>query len=208
MGVNDDQLRPDHRIISNASVTAHCAAPIIKLIDEAFGVERLFFTTVHAYTNDQRLADVPSDDLRRGRAASENIVPTDTNASSVLEELIPSLHGRISALALKVPVPDGSLVDMTCFTREPVTKNAVNEVVRTGVSSRFKKYVEFTNDPIVSSDVKRSPFSSTFDADATTVLGTHLVKTIAWYDNGWGYAHRVIDLITALSAQTTPGVAR
>ena len=199
MGVNDEQLKADHRIISNASITAHCAAPIISIINEAFGIERLFFTTVHAYTNDQRLADVPAGDLRRSRAASENIIPTDTNAARVLEQMMPHLHGRITGLALNVPVANGSLVDMTFFTREAVTKAAVNEAVRTGVAAKFPKYVEYAEDPIVSSDVKLSPYSSTFDSLATTTLGDRMVKTIAWYDNGWGYAHRVIDLIERLA---------
>jgi glyceraldehyde 3-phosphate dehydrogenase len=199
MGVNDQQLLPRHRIISNASVTAHCAAPIIKLVDEAFGLERLFFTTVHAYTNDQRLADVPAKDLRRSRAATENIIPTDTNAGRVIEQLLPHLAGRITGLALNVPVPNGSLVDMTMFTRQPITKTAVNEVVRTGIDAKFSRYVEYARDPIVSSDVKLSHYSSTFDSLATVTLGEHLVKCIAWYDNGWGYAHRVVDLIERLA---------
>jgi glyceraldehyde 3-phosphate dehydrogenase len=198
MGVNDNQLKAEHRIISNASITAHCAAPIISIVDGAFGIERLFFTTVHAYTNDQRLADVPADDLRRSRAAPENIIPTDTNAARVLEQMMPHLEGRITGLALKVPVPNGSLVDMTMFTRAPITKTAVNEVVRTGIAAKFAKYVEYAQDPIVSSDVKISPYSSTYDSLATSTLGDHLVKAIAWYDNGWGYAHRVVDLIERL----------
>jgi len=199
LGVNDSALKPTHRIISNASITAHCAAPIMQLIDGAFGIERMFFTTVHAYTNDQRLADVPAADLRRSRAATENIIPTDTNAARVLEQLMPHLEGRITGLALKVPVPNGSLVDMTMFTKKPLTVVAVNEVVRTGVAAKYAKYVEFSTDPIVSSDVKHSPFSSTYDSLATTTLGTNLVKCIAWYDNGWGYAHRVVDLIERLA---------
>jgi glyceraldehyde 3-phosphate dehydrogenase len=199
MGVNDQQLKAEHRIISNGSVTAHCAAPIIAIIDSAFGIERMFFTTVHAYTNDQRLADVPASDLRRSRAASENIIPTDTNADRVLEQMMPHLKGKITGLALNVPVPNGSLVDMTMFTRAPLTRAAVNEVVRTGIAGKFSKYVEYAQDPIVSSDVKMSPYSSTYDSLATTMLGEHMVKTIAWYDNGWGYAHRVVDLIERLA---------
>jgi glyceraldehyde 3-phosphate dehydrogenase len=199
MGVNDKDLKAEHRIISNASVTAHCAAPIISIIDNAFGIERMFFTTVHAYTNDQRLADVPAGDLRRSRAASENIIPTDTRAALVIEEMMPHLKGKITGLALNVPVPNGSLVDMTMFTRAPVTKAAVNEAVRTAIAAKFAKYVEYAQDPIVSSDVKMSPYSSTYDSLATTMLSEHMVKTIAWYDNGWGYAHRVVDLIERLA---------
>ena len=154
---------------------------------------------MHAYTNDQRLADVPAQDLRRSRAATENIIPTETNAARVLEQLMPHLTGRLTGLALNVPVLNGSLVDMTMFTTQPLTKTAVNEVVRTGIDAKFSKYVEYTRDPIVSSDVKLSPYSSTFDSLATTSLGAHLVKCIAWYDNGWGYAHRVVDLIERLA---------
>ncbi|MEZ4273044.1 MAG: glyceraldehyde 3-phosphate dehydrogenase NAD-binding domain-containing protein, partial [Myxococcota bacterium] len=199
MGVNHHQLKPSHRIISNASITAHCAAPIIDLIHSAFGIERLFFTTVHAYTSDQRLADVPADDLRRSRAASQNIIPTETNAGALLERLLPPLKNKISGLALKVPVPNGSLVDMTVFTDKPLTQVAINEVVRTGIDSKYKAYVEYVNDPIVSSDVKLSPYSSTFDAQATATLGDKLCKVIAWYDNGWGYAHRIVDLVKHLN---------
>jgi len=195
MGVNHDELKPEHKIISNASITAHCAAPILKILDRAFGLQRVFFTTVHAYTNDQRLADVPADDLRLSRAASENIIPTDTNAGQVIMRLLPQLEGKVQGMALKVPVPNGSLVDMVTFTDKPISVTAVNEVVRTAVAADYRGLIEYAVDPIVSSDVKRSAFSSTFDSLATMALGDHLVKTIAWYDNGWGYAHRVVDLI-------------
>lgn len=200
MGVNHKQLKPEHRIISNASITAHCSAPILTILDRAFGVERMFFATVHAYTSDQRLADVPAADLRRSRAASENIIPTETNSTRLLEQLVPHLKGKIDGMALKVPVPNGSLVDMTCFTRKPVTVAAVNEVVRTAVAAEYSAYVEYAVDPIVSSDVRQSSYSSTFDSLATMTLGTNLVKTIAWYDNGWGYAQRVINLVEYMAS--------
>jgi glyceraldehyde 3-phosphate dehydrogenase len=195
MGVNHHDLKPEHQIISNASITAHSAAPILKILDNAFGIERMFFSTVHAYTNDQRLADVPAEDLRRSRAASENIIPTETNAGKLLEKLLPHLEGKISGLALNVPVPNGSVVDMTCFTKKPVTVTAVNEVVRTAIEAHYKNFIEYVADPIVSSDVKKSPYSTTFDSLATMCLGEHCVKTISWYDNGWGYALRAIDLM-------------
>ena len=200
MGVNHNELKPQHRIISNSSITAHCAAPILKIIDQAFGVRRAYFTTVHAYTSDQRLADVPADDLRRSRAATENIIPTETNAARLLMQLLPHLDGKIDGLALKVPVSNGSLVDMTLHVEKPVTKIAVNEVVRTAVEARYKNIVEYVSDPIVSSDVKQSPFSSTFDSLATMCLGEHCVKTISWYDNGWGYSQRAIELVEYLAA--------
>jgi len=195
MGVNHRDLKPEHKIVSNASITAHCASPVVSLLDKAFGIERMYYTTIHAYSNDQRLADVPAEDLRRSRAAGENIIPLDTNSGKILEQLFPHLEGKISALALKVPVPNGSLVDMTMFMKNKVDKTAINEVMRTGIAAKYPDYVDFAEDPIVSSDVKRSPYSSTFDSLATTTLGDNAVKTIAWFDNGWGYAHRIVDLI-------------
>ena len=201
MGLNHDEVTREHKIISNSSITAHCAAPIIKSIHDAFGIERLFITSVHAYTNDQRLADVPSSDLRTSRAAGENIIPTQTGTARVLENLFPELSDKISALVLKVPVPNGSLVDMVSFTQKPVTKTAINEVVRTAAADLYPHLIEYTDDPIVSSDVKSSPYSSTFDALATQVLDDSLVKTVSWFDNGWGYAHRAIDLVAYLASK-------
>jgi glyceraldehyde 3-phosphate dehydrogenase len=195
-GVNDDQLRPEHRIISNASNTAHCAAPVLKILDDAFGIQRGFLTTVHAYTNQQRLADVPAEDPRRGRAAAENIIPQDTNSAQVVMGLLPQLQGKLTGLAMNVPVANGSVVDMVCWHDRPVTVEAINEVVRTAAtSSRWKGILEFEDDPIVSSDIIRSEASSTFDSLATMVLGDKVSKTLSWFDNGWGYAHRVVDLI-------------
>ncbi len=200
IGVNDDRLRPEHRIVSNASCTAHCAAPLIQILDEAFGIERAFLTSVHAYTNQQRLADVPAEDPRRGRAAAENIIPQETTAAHMVEELVPSLAGRISGKALNVPVPNGSVVDLVCWHRRPVTRTAVNEVVRTAAASRWREILAYEDDPIVSSDIIRSPYSGTFDSLATMTLGDNVSKTLAWYDNGWGYAHRVVDLIRRFMA--------
>lgn len=199
-GVNDDQLRPEHRIISNASNTAHCAAPVLKVLDDAFGIHRGFLTTVHAYTNQQRLADVPAEDPRRGRAAAENIIPQDTNSAQVVMGLLPQLQGKLTGLAINVPVANGSVVDMVCWHDRPVTVESINEVMRTAASSnRWKEILEYEDDPIVSSDIIRSEASSTFDSLATMVLGEKVSKTLAWFDNGWGYAHRVVDLIGRLA---------
>jgi len=196
MGVNDDQLKPNHHIVSNGSGTAHCAAPILKILFEAFGIKRVFLATVHAYTNQQRLADVPAEDKRRGRAAAENIIPQESNAAQVITELIPELEGRITASSMNVPVPNGSVVDLVCWHEKPVTRTAVNEVVHTAAATdNWKNILQYEDDPIVSSDVIRSPYSSTFDAQATMVMGKNVSKILAWYDNGWGYAHRVVDLI-------------
>jgi glyceraldehyde 3-phosphate dehydrogenase len=195
MGVNDDRLRPEHRIVSNASCTAHAAAPIVKILDAAFGIEKAFMTTVHAYTNKQRLADVPAADKRRGRAAAENIIPQETNSAEVIMGLLPDLRGRLVGMAMNVPVPNGSVVDLVCWHDKPVTPTAINEVVRTAAASHWKGILDYEHEPIVSSDIVRSSFSGTFDSLATMVLGEHVSKTLVWYDNGWGYAHRVVDLI-------------
>jgi len=196
MGVNDAQLKPEHRIVSNGSCTAHCAAPVIKILHEAFGIKRAFLSTVHAYTNQQRLADVPSEDKRRGRAAAENIIPQETNATQVVTELIPDLAGRLSGASMNVPVPNGSVVDLVCWHAKPVTELAINEVIRTAAASdQWKGILNYEDDPIVSSDIIRSTYSSTFDSMATMVQKENVSKTLAWYDNGWGYAHRVVDLI-------------
>jgi glyceraldehyde 3-phosphate dehydrogenase len=196
MGVNDDQLRADQRIVSNASNTSHCAAPILKILDDAFGIQRGFITTVHAYTNQQRLADVPTEDPRRGRAAAENIIPQETNAAEVVMGLLPQLRGKLTGLAMNVPVANGSVVDTVCWHDRPVTIEAINEVMRTAAGSEpWKGILEYEDDPIVSSDIIKSEASSTFDSLATMVLGGKVSKTLAWFDNGWGYAHRVVDLV-------------
>jgi glyceraldehyde 3-phosphate dehydrogenase len=200
MGVNDDQLKPDHRIVSNGSCTAHCAAPIVKVLQQAFGIKRAFLSTVHAYTNQQRLADVPSEDKRRGRAAAENIIPQETDAALMVSKLIPEMAGRISGGSMNVPVPNGSVVDLVCWHEKPVTKVAINEVVRTAASTdKWRDIIEYEDEPIVSSDIIRSPYSTTFDSLATMVMGDQVSKTLSWYDNGWGYAHRVVDLINRFS---------
>jgi glyceraldehyde 3-phosphate dehydrogenase len=200
MGVNDDQLKLEHRIVSNGSCTAHCAAPIVKILHEAFGIQRAFLSTVHAYTNQQRLADVPSEDKRRGRAAAENIIPQATDAALMVSSLIPAMQGRISGGSMNVPVPNGSVVDLVCWHEKPVTTTAVNEVVRTAASTgRWRDIIAFEDDPIVSSDIIRSPYSTTFDSLATMVMAGRVSKTLSWYDNGWGYAHRVVDLIETFS---------
>lgn len=200
MGVNHDQLKPEHRIVSNGSCTAHCAAPIIKILHGAFGIKRAFLSTVHAYTNQQRLADVPSEDKRRGRAAAENIIPQQTDAAGMVTRLIPEMAGRISGGSMNVPVPNGSVVDLVCWHEKPVTKVAINEVVRTAASTaKWREIVDYEDEPIVSSDIIRSPFSATFDSLATMVMAENVSKTLAWYDNGWGYAHRVVDLINTIT---------
>jgi glyceraldehyde 3-phosphate dehydrogenase len=196
MGVNDGDLRPEHRIVSNASSTAHSAAPIAKILHQAFGIRRAFLTTVHAYTDEQRLADVPAEEPRRGRAAAENIIPQQTHAAEMLVELLPELRGKLTGLAMNVPVANGSVVDLVCWHDRPVTVAAVNGAVREAVSSpRFAAILDYEDNPIVSSDILLSEASGTFDSLATMVLAGNVSKTLTWFDNGWGYVHRLADLI-------------
>ena len=194
-GVNHHRLRREHKIVSNASNTAHAAAPILAALHGAFGVERGHLTSVHALTSVQRLADVPADDYRLSRAAAENIVPSETNAAHVLEEVLPEMKGRLRASALRVPVSNGSLVDMTLWLGRAVDKDRVNEVVRTAAAGPYKRILEYNVDPIVSADVVGTSFSSIFDSAATMAMDGNLIKVVAWFDNGWGYAERVVDLL-------------
>jgi len=195
-GVNEDRLRPEHRIVSAASATAIAAGPVLKVLDNAFGVERAFLTTVHAFTNQQRLADVPDDDPRRGRAAGENIIPQETHAADLLTELLPDLRGKITGYSLNVPVANGSVVDLVCWHQKPVTIEAVNEVIRTAAAGDgLREVLGYETEPIVSSDILLSEHSGTFDSLGTMVLGNEVSKTLTWFDNGWGYAHRVVDLL-------------
>ena len=208
MGVNDGDLRPEHRVISNASCTAHCAAPLMSILHRAFGIEKAFLSTIHAYTNQQRLADVPSEDPRRGRAAAENIIPQETNAADMVMQLIPALEGRVRGKAFNVPVANGSVVDLVCWHEKTVTPTAINEVVRTAAATEhWQGILDYEDEPIVSSDIILSSHSGTFDAQATMVLGEKVSKTLAWYDNSWGYAHRVIDLLRAIQAFQVEEVA-
>jgi glyceraldehyde 3-phosphate dehydrogenase len=200
MGVNDGELSAGHRSVSNGSCTAHCAAPILKILHGAFGIERAFLNTVHAYTNQHRLADVPAKDPRRGRAAAQNIIPQDSNAATVIMGLMPELEGRLSGEAMSVPVPNGSVVDLVCWHTKKVTPLAVNEVVRTAAATaEWRDIVDYETEPIVSTDVSRSTYSATFDSRATMVLGERVSKTLSWYDNSWGYVHRVADLVRRLA---------
>ena len=199
MGVNDDRLTHEHRIVSNASCTAHCIVPVLKILDDAFGVERAFLSSVHAYGAHQRLADVPSEDPRRGRAAAENIIPQDTNVGALIDDLLPELAGRVTAQAISVPVPNGSVVDLVCWHREKVDETAINEVVRTAAAASWEGLLCYEDRPIVSTDVAGSVFSGTFDSLATMVMGDSVSKTLCWYDNSWGYTHRAIELVARLA---------
>jgi glyceraldehyde 3-phosphate dehydrogenase len=198
LGVNDAELKPGHRIVSNASCTTNCLAPIAKILDEAFGIQEGFITTVHAYTNDQRLADVPHKDLRRSRAAGENIIPTTTGAAKAVGKVLPQLQGKLDGLAMRVPVPDGSIVDLVCRLAKKASKDDVNGAVRTGAEGPMQKIVEYSEAPLVSSDIIGNPHSSIFDALSTRSQGDGYIRIVSWYDNEWGYSNRVVDLIERL----------
>jgi glyceraldehyde 3-phosphate dehydrogenase len=194
-GVNDDALRPEHRIVSNGSCTAQCAGPVLRALSEAFGVARAYLTTVHAYSSEQRLADVPTSDPRRGRAAAENIIPQTTNAAEMIEEIDPAFRGKLTGMAINVPVSNGSVVDLVCWHEKDVSADAVNGALREASTGRWKGLLAFESDPIVSRDVWRSSASGTVDSLSTMVLGKRMSKTLTFYDNGWGYSHRAVDLV-------------
>jgi glyceraldehyde 3-phosphate dehydrogenase len=200
VGVNDGTLSPSHRIVSNASCTTNCLAPIAKILHEAFGIEEGLMTTIHAYTNDQRLADVPHKDLRRSRAAAENIIPTTTGAARAVAKVLPALAGRLDGMAMRVPVPDGSVVDLHCRVRAKPTAAEVNAAVKAASEGSLSGIVEYSEAPLVSSDIIGNPHSSIFDALSTRAEGDGYVKVVSWYDNEWGYSSRVVDLLDRLAA--------
>ena len=201
LGVNDDQLEPGHRMISNASCTTNCLAPLAKVLHDEIGIREGVINTVHAYTNDQSLADVPHSDWRRSRAAAENIIPTSTGAAKAVGEVLPSLNGRLDGIASRVPVPDGSVVDLFVELEREVTVAEVNEIVQAASESdRLKGVLEYTEEPIVSSDIIGNPHSSIFDASFTQVGGGRYLKTLSWYDNEWGYSNRVCDVLRLISS--------
>ena len=199
MGVNQRDLRPEHRIVSNASCTTNCLAPIAKILDEGFGIEELFMTTIHAYTNDQRLADVPHKDLRRSRAAAANIIPTTTGAARAVGRVLPQLAGRLDGLAMRVPVPDGSVVDLSCRLRRAASACEINEAVRAAAAGPMRGIVAYSEVPLVSSDIIGNAHSSIFDALSTAASGDGYAKVVSWYDNEWGYSNRVVDLMDLLA---------
>ncbi len=200
LGVNDAELGPDDLLVSNASCTTNCLAPIAKVLDDEFGIARGLMTTVHAYTNDQRLADVPHKDFRRSRAATENIIPTSTGAAKAVGEVLPQLKGKLDGMAMRVPVPDGSTVDLVVELQRDVTVEEVNAAVKRAADGPLAGIVEYSEAPLVSSDIIGNSHSSVFDAPSTRVLDGRTVKVLAWYDNEWGYSNRVVDLIERLGS--------
>jgi glyceraldehyde 3-phosphate dehydrogenase len=198
LGVNDNKLNPDQRCISNASCTTNCLAPMAMILDQKFGIVRGTMTTVHAYTNDQRVADLIHEDLRRARAAAINIIPSTTGAARAIGQVLPNLDGKLDGISLRVPVPDGSITDLTCELKQEVTPEQVNQAFRDAAHGPLKGILAYTEDPIVSSDIIDDPHSCIFDAKSTLVSpkgkGT-MVKVFGWYDNEWGYSCRTADLV-------------
>jgi glyceraldehyde 3-phosphate dehydrogenase len=199
LGVNDDQLKPEHKCISNASCTTNCLAPVAKVLHEKFGIVKGLMTTVHAFTNDQRVLDLPHKDPYRARAAGLNIIPTSTGAAKAVGLVIPALKGKMTGISLRVPVPTGSVVDLTCEMAKPVTKDAVNAAMKEAAAGPMKGILKYTEDPLVSSDIIGDPHSSIFAADWTQVMGDTMLKVISWYDNEWAYSCRSVDLIEMIA---------
>ncbi|AWI27855.1 type I glyceraldehyde-3-phosphate dehydrogenase [Streptomyces tirandamycinicus] len=201
MGVNQDKYDPaQHHVISNASCTTNCVAPMAKVLDENFGIVKGMMTTVHAYTNDQRILDFPHKDLRRARAAAENIIPTSTGAAKATALVLPQLKGKLDGIAMRVPVPTGSVTDLVLELDREVTKDEINSAFQKASEGQLKGVLEYTEDPIVSSDIVNWPASCTFDSKLTMVQGKQ-VKVVGWYDNEWGYSNRLVDLTVFVGDQ-------
>ena len=194
IGVNDHLLTKDDIIVSNASCTTNSAAPLIKVLSENWGIQEAYISTVHSYTSDQRLHDAPQKDWRRGRSASESIVPTTTGAAKALTKIFPHLEGHIGGAGIRVPVPNGSLTDLTCMLKEDTEVHEINDAFKAASNGSLKGILEYTTDPIVSRDIIDNPHSSIFDAQLTSVLGK-MIKVVSWYDNEWGYSNRLADLV-------------
>jgi glyceraldehyde 3-phosphate dehydrogenase len=201
LGVNDEGLTPQHRLISNASCTTNCLAPLAKVLHDEFGIVEGIINTVHAYTNDQRLADVPHSDWRRSRAAAENIIPTSTGAAKAVGMVLPQLKGKLDGIAARVPVPDGSVVDLFVELEKNVTAEHVHDAIRAAAGSKqLKGILQFVAQPVVSSDIIGNSHSSIFDAGFTNVTRDRFLKCLSWYDNEWGYSNRVCDLLKLMAA--------
>ena len=196
MGVNDDTLTADQRILSNASCTTNCLAPLAKVLHNAFGIKRGLMNTIHAYTNDQRILDLPHSDLRRARSAACNIIPTSTGAARAVGKVLPELAGKLDGMSMRVPVPCGSVVDLVCeIEKDSVTVAEINAAVKAEAEGAMKGVLEYSEDALVSSDILRNPHSSVFDSGQTMVMDGNMIKVVSWYDNEWGYSNRVCDLI-------------
>ena len=200
LGVNENALRPGHTIVSNASCTTNCLAPMAKVLHESFGVVHGMMNTIHSYTNDQRILDLPHEDLRRARSAAMNMIPTTTGAAAAVGKVLPELQGRLDGLSIRVPTPDGSLVDLTAHVSAEATREQVNEAFAKAADADLRGILEYSEEPLVLSDIIGNPASCVFDAGSTYVVGGTLVKVLGWYDNEWGYANRCVDLIARMAA--------
>jgi len=200
-GVNDDKLIAEHKIVSNASCTTNCLAPVAKVLNDALGIERGLMTTVHAYTNDQKILDQIHPDLRRARAAAMSMIPTTTGAARAVGEVLPELKGKLDGSAIRVPVPDGSLVDLTFTPRRDTSRDEVNKILKdASQSARLKGILVYSDEPLVSVDIVHTPQSSTVDSLETAVLEGKLVRVVSWYDNEWGFSNRMVDTAAAMAA--------
>jgi glyceraldehyde 3-phosphate dehydrogenase len=209
LGVNfDEEYDPaNHHIISNASCTTNCLAPLAKVINDAVGIERGLMTTIHAYTADQRLQDLPHKDLRRARAAAINLIPTSTGAAKAIGLVLPELDGKLNGIAVRAPVATGSVVDLTCEVSEATSAEEINAAAREAAEGSLAGILSYTEDPIVSTDIVKDPHSSIFDAEQTVVIGDRMVKAIAWYDNEWGYSNRCVELAARVLEREPAAVA-
>ncbi|MDE6494573.1 MAG: type I glyceraldehyde-3-phosphate dehydrogenase [Bacteroidales bacterium] len=198
MGVNEHVITPDLKLVSNASCTTNCLAPVVKVLHEKFGIRRGFMNTVHSYTNDQAVLDAQHKDLRRARAAAVSIIPTSTGAAKAVGLVLPDLKGKLDGFAMRVPTPDGSVVDLSAEMNRDVTAEEINAAIKEAAQGSMKGIIEYTEDPIVSIDIVGNPHSSVFDSQLTKVMGGNFVKIVAWYDNEFGYSNRVADLACRL----------
>jgi len=198
LGVNDDQLTSDVNCVSNASCTTNCLAPIAKVLNDTFGIEQGVMTTIHAYTNDQKVADMIHSDMRRARAAAANIIPTSTGAAKAIGKVVPALAGKLDGFAVRVPIPVGSIVDLVVNVKKDVTKESVNAAMKAAAEGPMKGVLEYCDEPIVSSDIVNNPASSIFDSLCTIVID-RTVKVVSWYDNEWGYSNRSVDIMEKMA---------
>ncbi len=201
VGVNNYDLRPEHKIVSNASCTTNCLAPLAKVVNDNFGIEKGLMTTIHAYTNDQRISDLIHKDLRRARAAAVNIIPTTTGAAKAIGEVIPSLKGKLDGLAMRVPVANGSVTDLVALVSKDVTVEDINAAMKKAAEGELRGILEYCADPIVSSDIIGNTHSSIFDSGLTYVIDKRMVKVVSWYDNEWGFSNRMVDLVELIARQ-------
>jgi len=199
LGVNDKDLKDDFKLISNASCTTNCLAPIAKVLNDNFGIKSGLMTTIHAYTNDQALAETTHKDFRRGRSATQNIIPTSTGAAKAVGMVLPELNGKLDGMAMRVPVPNGSVIDLVLELDTEVTIDEVNQAVKNAADNEMKGILEYSSIPLVSTDILQNPHSSIYDASSTQLLDGNHIKVVCWYDNEWGYSNRIVDLVNKLS---------